>query len=233
MVTEAELRSFLAMAASVSGSVGAYTFSRNRGGMFIRDRVAPAQPDTLKQITARARLVTLTRRWAATLTPAERASWRPYAAGVPLVDRLGAKRHRTGFQHFMRSNYVRVIAGLATIDTAPLIHNLSEFTAMPATIDAAGARAILKLWFDDGDAWVHLIASRIYAYTTVALPATVNSLRPPRSFRGAKSPFAGIPATFPIGSAAAAGEHVFIRVQVQPPDGRLSYPQTGMVVVNP
>jgi hypothetical protein len=233
MVTLSELRSFLAATASASGSIGPYTVSRNRGGTFVRDRVTPAQPATLKQLTAQGRWNDVATDWLSVLSDAQRASWRVYAANVPLTDRLGSKRPITGFQHFMRSNYLRRITHLPQRRDAPTVFNLGGFTLFNGKVNANPARASLNLsWHDDPD-WVGEPGTIIFAYVTIAYASTVNSFRPPANFSRYIPAVAASPQLCPMRSAAAAGDHVFWRVRISRWDGRMSYPQRSMTVVIP
>ena len=54
-----------ALATAVSGSIGGITGSHNRGGMYLRSRVIPVNPQTVDQLAARNRLATQSSGWGA------------------------------------------------------------------------------------------------------------------------------------------------------------------------
>ena len=102
---------------SASGSIGGITYSRNKGGMYTRTRAKPTNPNSIRQQASRAYLGNAVQQWATNLSELERNSWRNYAAQVPMLDKLGQMKHRTGQQMFIRSYVANmVIAGVAAPD---------------------------------------------------------------------------------------------------------------------
>lgn len=153
-----------------SGSMGGMTASHNRSGYYLRNRVIPVNPNTLRQQAVRAAFGSLVQRWTATLTPAQRAGWDNYGDQVPVLSVLGTQILLTGQQHYIRSNVPRLQASLSIVDAAPAILNTGEpitsilggsmqadtigldagATAMMSTFNIAGGAS------DDGDIIVHL-----------------------------------------------------------------------------
>jgi hypothetical protein len=84
-------------------SVGGATFSKNRGGNYIRARVAPVQPRTVAQQNVRAGLATLAGMWAS-LTAAQIAGWNALASGITLSDSLGNSYSPSGIDVFVGNN---------------------------------------------------------------------------------------------------------------------------------
>lgn len=105
---------------AASGSLGGITASHNRGGQYLRARVIPTNPNTARQQTIRARFGYLADYWTTTLTEAERLAWTAYGSSLRLANALGNAGSPTGQQAFQRTNLVRLEAGLAVLEVAPV-----------------------------------------------------------------------------------------------------------------
>jgi hypothetical protein len=117
-----------------SGSTGGMTASRNRGGLYLRSRAIPVNPNSSRQAIVRAALGTLVQRWNQTLTAAQRGDWENYAQQVPVTNVFGDQIQLSGQQHFIRSNIPRVQTNDATgiADDAPTTFNTG---APPTSIE--------------------------------------------------------------------------------------------------
>lgn len=107
--------------ANLRGSVGANTFSHNRGGDYVRRRVSPTNPNSTRQQTMRTYLGTLAALWSSTLTPAERAQWDVWASLQAKEGPLGNSINLTGINGFVWVNTHLLDAGDARIDTPPIV----------------------------------------------------------------------------------------------------------------
>lgn len=114
-----------ALITQASGSVGGITFATGIGGMFIRARAIPVNPNTPAQNAVRSVLGALTSFWN-TLTDPQRMGWNAYAAQVPLPDTFGDPRLVSGFNHFIRSNSprLRALGSSAIVSNAPAVFNI-------------------------------------------------------------------------------------------------------------
>lgn len=99
-------------------SVGGATFSKNRGGNYIRAKVAPVQPRTPAQQAARASFAVFSGAWRG-LSAAQRAAWASLASGITLTDTLGIAYKPTGSQLYVGLNRVLNVIGVAPISAAP------------------------------------------------------------------------------------------------------------------
>lgn len=104
----------------IRGSMGGTTFSRNRYGMYTRTRAVPVNPNTQRQIDARARFNYLSTYWRDTLTKVQRDGWDLYATNTNWINAVGQVVHLTGLNHFLRSNNFRMVAGKTPVDAAPI-----------------------------------------------------------------------------------------------------------------
>ncbi len=211
--------------AQASGSIGGTTYSRNRGGPYMRTRAIPVNPGTVFQSAVRAAMATLTARWGDTLTPAERAAWDTYALNVPLPNPLGQPRNVGGVGMYVRSNVSRIQAGSAIVDTAPIIQNLGEYTN-PNIVSVTAATGIASVSFEETDAWCDESGSSMLCYAGRAQSATINFFKGPYRYAGAIEgddtvpPTSPLPITLPF--PIAVGQQAFMRFVVTRVDGRLS-----------
>lgn len=101
------------------GSVGANTFSKNKGGYFVRLRKAPTNPQTARQLEVRGMMQQLAQAWRS-VTPEDRQAWAVYAATKPFVDSLGNTYFLTGMQIWIKLNLPLLDAGDTLITTPPV-----------------------------------------------------------------------------------------------------------------
>lgn len=116
---------FVPILGNLSGSIGANTFSNNRGGPYVKRRPFPTNPTSTRQQIARTILATLSKAWQ-TLTAEQKSSWNSWATTHPEQGTLGEKINLTGHQMFIALNSRRLDFGLA-------------FSATPPTDDAPAA----------------------------------------------------------------------------------------------
>lgn len=105
--------------AAVSGSVGGTTFSRNRGGMYMRNRSMPSNPQSSYQVNIRSILANLSANFAS-LTDAQQEAWRSYANQTPVTNALGARQTLTGHQAYIAINHRLLQAGASLLTLPPL-----------------------------------------------------------------------------------------------------------------
>jgi len=219
-----------------SGSVGGMTYSRNRGGMYIRARTVPTNPNTTFQQTVRAILADLTNKWQNTLTTAQRAAWNVYASEVTMFNRLGQEITLSGQQHYVRSNAPRGLdaANLPRVDDAPTTFNLGDFT--PVSITAAEPTTG-SIAFTEADDWVDEDDGGLLVFCSRPINAGVSFFRGPYRFAANVAGDSGVPPTTPAGITwpftLTAGQGAAARVIVTRADGRLSATQfLGPIVVS-
>jgi hypothetical protein len=119
--------------AAASGSIAGATFSRNRGGQYIRRRAIPSNPNSEAQGFARTNLAAAVSAWTNLLTDPQRQAWQTYAQATPVIDPLGQQITLSGQQMFVRSRTVALIGGLTMDNDAPGDSGLGD----PPTFGAA------------------------------------------------------------------------------------------------
>lgn len=216
-----------AILTQASGSVGGATYSRNRGGMYIRARSVPTNPSSAFQETVRALVASLTTAWVSTLTAAQRSAWNVYAENVLMPDSLGEARNIGGLGHYIRSNVPRMQAGLSRIDDGPTVYSLPTFTA--PTIDAiTAADDDADITFTAADDWATETGGALIIAASRPQNVSINYFTGPYRYAGLVEGDDTTPPTSPaaidLPFAVTAGQRVFFRMRVCRADGRLSLP---------
>ena len=110
------------MIGEARGSIGGQTFSRNRGGMYIRARATPTNTVTQARTLARALFATISSSWETVLTPAQRSAWDAWAEFAPeaeSLNKLGDTIRIGGKAAFQRINMRLAFAGLPQVTNTP------------------------------------------------------------------------------------------------------------------
>jgi hypothetical protein len=211
--------------AQASGSIGGTTFSRNRGGPYMRARSVPINPNTTYQQAVRHYMTDLTSRWLSTLTADQRAAWDNYALQVPLPNPLGQPRNVGGIAMYVRSNIPRLQIGATRVDDAPTIFNLGEYTA-PSGISASEATQNISVGFDNTDAWANEDNAHLILYASRPLNASISGFTGPYRQYASVDGDSVTPPTSPTSDGAPfpflQGQNLGIRARVTRADGRLS-----------
>lgn len=209
-----------------SGSIGGLTASRNKGGMYLRARATPTNPSSSFQQAVRAYMAALTSLWVDTLTAAQREAWKIYADAVPLIDSLGEPRAIPPLAHYVRSNVPRLQAGLARVDDAPTVFDLSPFS-LPGITSITASTGIAIVTFSSSDAWASEVGSALLVLGSRGMNPTINYFKGPFRYAG-KVAGAGTPPTSPqnitMPFGLAADQVAFLQFSVSRADGRLSTP---------
>lgn len=127
-----------ALAGEVSGSIGAYTFSHNRGGPYIRLRNIPDKYTTTWALASKSRLAAVSGNWK-NLASGIRDAWTSYASANPVVDSLGDKRPLTGSQAYvMLANRYWLMTNGLLLANPPGVEPPAALTALSITCAQAG-----------------------------------------------------------------------------------------------
>lgn len=108
-----------ALAQDVRGSLNGTTFSRNRGGSYVRTKVSPVQPVTEFNTFSRALFGAISQRWSTVLTDAQRAGWVSFAAVHPFINVFGDAIILSGVAFYQAVNRRLGEMGEDYIDDAP------------------------------------------------------------------------------------------------------------------
>lgn len=118
----------------VRGSVGGTTFTRNRFGPVMRQRVKPVVSTTEYALAAKARMTTETQAWQG-LTAAQKLAWNEYAAGNPIVGSLGEQQIGTGHIAFVGINTRIAMVGTGALLVPPVGTPPAPLSGLTLTAD--------------------------------------------------------------------------------------------------
>jgi hypothetical protein len=214
-----------AMISKGSGSVAGLTLSRNRGGMYFRQRSMPTNPNTTLQVAIRSALGQLAGQWSSVLTSAEREAWNLYGANVAVLDALGETIYLTGQQQFIRSNVPRIQAGLSIITAGPTTFTLGDFSS-PTNYAATTDGTTISFDVTSTDDWANEAGANMLVYQGKVVGPGKGFFKGPFRYLdklagSAVTPPTEFSSTDPV-YALSEDNLVWTRVQVSRADGRLS-----------
>lgn len=120
------------LAQDVRGSLNGTTFSRNKGGAYVRTKVSPVQPVSEFSSRARAIFADVSQRWAVTLTPSQRGAWVAFASTHTFVNVFGDAITLSGIAMFQAINRALGQIGKPYLDDPPV--DFSTPSVISATI---------------------------------------------------------------------------------------------------
>lgn len=113
-----KMAKFLPILGPLRGSIAANTFSRNKGGQYLKQKASPTNMNSTRQQAMRAALADLSADWA-DLTDPQRSGWNGWADSHPRTDSLGQEYTLTGHQAFVGLNARVFDAGDTPQDDCP------------------------------------------------------------------------------------------------------------------
>lgn len=119
-----------------SGSQGNTTASHNRFGSYLRNRVVPVNPNTVKQQTSRELLSGLSSDYR-DLTQVERDAWKALGVQIIRLDVQGQSYTLTGLQAYQVVNRLRISAAVAVTAVAPAFGPESNFLTLGLVVTEA------------------------------------------------------------------------------------------------
>lgn len=220
-----------ALITAASGSIGGMTAAHNKGGMYLRSRSTPINPNTPFQQAMRANLGSLATEWNDTLTDAQRSAWEDYASNVPIVDTLGEPRPITGLNWYVAINTIRLQAALDSLPDAPTIFARAFLTDIVAS--ASEATQEISIEFDPDDPWATQDGGNLYVYASRPLSPTRIFYKGPYRFAGLIAGAATPPTSPQVVDAPFSfveNQSLKVLVRSQTADGRTSPPFRGGLI---
>lgn len=127
---------FVPILGNLRGSIGANTYSHNRGGDYVRRRVAPTNKNSTRQQTMRTILAGLASDWSKDLTANQRAAWNVWAGQQAKEGPLGNSINLTGINGFVWCNCHILDAGDPRIDNPPIRVAMDPLTTLAVDVSA-------------------------------------------------------------------------------------------------
>ena len=128
--------------AAISGSVGGSTFSRNRGGQYIRRRAIPTRSTTSFATNAKARLAHASQEWQSLSAP-QKLSWEQYADANPATNALGNQVTLGGAMMYSRFHTRADLAGQTPLVVPPIIAAPPSLESLSLVADVGAGDIII------------------------------------------------------------------------------------------
>lgn len=208
------------------------TFSRNKGGMYIRSRSLVITPGTAPQANAQNAMRTLSTRWQTVLTAAQQTGWKTYAENVPLLNKLGEARPIPALSMYLRCNSPRLQAfgASAIVDAPPTTYSVGTLTTPVLT----RLTTTFHVAYTNTDTWAGTTGGYLLVYLSTPQSASINFFKGPFLFASSVAGVTGTPPTSPLiitpTIPPVTGNKYFARVIASLADGRLASSQFLSVV---
>ena len=212
-----------ALATQVSGSIGGFTASHNRGGMYLRSRAIPTDPASGLQTTRRLYFGIFSAYWAE-LSQANRDAWNLYGENVEVTDALGNAIKLSGQQWFVGSASVRARSGFSLVEAGPTTFSRPGLT--PPALASADDTPELSITFEDSDDWANEDGGGLLIQVGRPQSPGVNFFKGPWRYADSIDGDDTTPPTSPAAIASpyalTIGQKVWVRVTCIMADGRYS-----------
>lgn len=119
---------------AISGSIGGTTYSKNRYGLYIRNRSIPTNPGTEYQTIQRGIVASISQAWR-NLDDDERMAWKTWAQNNPVMDALGNSQVLTGHAAYVKINTRLSASGDSLLDLPPSATQLQQVLTLSMTAD--------------------------------------------------------------------------------------------------
>lgn len=120
------------MIGQISGSVGGATWSHNRFGYYVRQKVKPVLVSSAETSRQRTLFQSITSDWQG-LSTANQNAWKSWSQNNPVMDTMGNSQILTGHQAYMRLNLVSRRNGPTTLTLPPVIAGPNPLLTCSAT----------------------------------------------------------------------------------------------------
>lgn len=101
------------------GSHAGNTFSKNKGGAYIKKKMLGVNPRSVRQVANRTQIGQLSKEYTYALTDAQRAAWRTFASTYPVINRLGNTTFLSAAQMYAKLNAVVLRNGSPSVTLPP------------------------------------------------------------------------------------------------------------------
>lgn len=199
------------------GSIGGNTYSRNRGGTYVKRFAAPVNPNTFAQQRARNILATNSVLWQS-LTQAQRDAWTAWSDSNPRTNSLGQSITLTGHQMFCSLNSNLRTATMTPVAVPPTVVAPSGVAGLAGSWDPA-LETLTITWTSGPLPAGH----KLYVFYSRAVAVTRNPNFNQARFLGASAAAATSPFTLAPGDIGEVDEtKLIVFVAVIAPDGQTS-----------
>lgn len=214
------------MIAQAAGKIGGTVFARNKTGLYARNWAKPTNPNSARQVDQRGWLTAAASAWKV-LTDTQRAAWNEYAAGTPVMNRLGETVHLTGQNFYMKLNILRLQANLATDPTAPGSPGTGNDPLIEDIELNDGGSAVANAILSTLSEYYTAATDRIFAYVGLPVSPGVNFYKGPWFWAGVLpgntvQPMEFIDLSTNTGITMIAGQSRYVAFRMLNADGKVS-----------
>ncbi len=126
----------------MAGSIAGVTFSHTKGGLSVKRRPTPTNPQTPAQQLVRSILDELARKWRDVLTDADRQDWNAFAALQTERNKLGESVNWSGQQQFIALNSRLLRTGSTAQVTSPPVSGPPDLTSVTLTAGVGASASV-------------------------------------------------------------------------------------------
>lgn len=207
------------------GSSGGITASRNRFGMYFRSRSVPVNPSSSYQQDVRNIFKALSAGYQVALTPLQRQAWDLYGDNTAWLNKLGQTVYLTGYNHFIRSNLIRLWGAIPAILDGPTTFGLPEGDATFGA-SASEATQLISVTFDDTADWCSTDGAAMFIQQSSPRPPSHLFIGPPYRMCGSILGSSETPPTSPQTKACSIpvseNQNLLVSSRISLDDGRLT-----------
>lgn len=206
------------------GSIAGNVFARNKYCAYVRARTKPINRNSELQNNIRDTMGECRNLWFNTCDEGQRLAWATYAANVNMKNKLGETIQLSGYNHFVRSNSVRLYYGLAAVLPGPTVFSLpaaDDSFACSGTVDDQK----VEITWDNAKVWATETGAYLFFYLGLPKDVTINFFGGPYRKLGrivGKAEAETSPFLFAAPFTLGAAQKIWCRARISRADGRLS-----------
>lgn len=126
---------YTAAVSEIRGKLNGNSFSRNKGGAYIRTKVTPINPSTSYQSAQRAQISNISKSWSADLSDAQRQGWTNFGKLIGAKSIFGNSTILSGIATYQAINRIVLNCGQPMIFDAPISQQVPSILSLTCAAD--------------------------------------------------------------------------------------------------
>lgn len=202
-----------------SGKIGGHVASKNRGGAFLRTKVTPSNPQSVRQMTVRGIFAAISAGWSS-LTNDQRASFDGFVSAYSSTDIFGDIRNPSGKNLYQKLNQNLENSGQAQISTCVAPSEVPFANVAGANGDVSGQSITVSTLGDTTGSQLLIFATPRLSQGTKFVKNKLRQIKVVAGDTGVNaSVYADYVAKF---GAPVAGDNIYFGVRVINTNGQAS-----------
>lgn len=210
----------------LNGSLANNVFAKTKGGLIVKRRAQPTNPQTQQQQLVRSYLQTMADRWNSVLTEQGRADWRAWASQQTHVNRLGESVTWSGQQEYVALGARNLRIGAPISDTIPDLPAPPPLKTITVSADAASGDIATVFTDSPVGATDKIVAYGVLNHSPGRMPLRSNAV-----FLGVSAAAAATPFTITYPGGLMEDLYVTVWLYVQDAFGQQSQPIQGRSII--